>query len=86
MAAAVAFDAAAGRTRAQCAVVSTPPHHDAAGRAVSALAPSAAAGCSAPADGFSLVHRAAGSSFVEHVLSKGNSIDLWQGFLSFVGE
>ena len=45
-----------------------------------------AAGCSAPADGFSLVHRAAGSSFVEHVLSKGNSIDLWQGFLSFVGE
>ena len=40
----------------------------------------------APADGLSLVHRAAGSLFVEHVLSKGNSIDLWQGFLSFVGE
>jgi hypothetical protein len=37
-------------------------------------------------DGFSLVHRDAGNSFVEHVLSKGNSIDVWQGFLSFVGE
>jgi hypothetical protein len=41
---------------------------------------------SAAADGLSLVHRSAGTSFVNHVLSKGNSIDVWQGFLSFVGE
>ena len=40
----------------------------------------------AAADGFSLVHRAAGCAFVDHVLSKGNSIDVWQGFLSFVGK
>ncbi len=40
----------------------------------------------APADGLSLVHRAAGSLFEEHVLSKGNSVDVWKGFLSFVGE
>jgi hypothetical protein len=37
-------------------------------------------------DGLSLVHRAAGTSFVRHILSKGNSTDLWQGFLSFVGK
>jgi hypothetical protein len=49
MAAAAAFDAAAGRTCDQRAVVSTPPHHDAADRAVPALVPSAAAGCPAPA-------------------------------------
>jgi hypothetical protein len=40
----------------------------------------------AAADGLSLVHRAAGASFVRHVLSKGNSVDVWQGFLSFIGE
>ena len=35
------------------------------------------------ADGNSLVHRAAGNSFWEHVPSKGNNIDVWEGFLSF---
>jgi hypothetical protein len=40
----------------------------------------------AAGDGLSLVHRAAGASFVRHVLSKGNSVDVWQGFLSFIGE
>lgn len=43
-------------------------------------------GVAAAADGLSLVHRAAGASFVRHVLSKGNSVDVWQGFLSFIGE
>ena len=37
-------------------------------------------------DGLSLVHGAAGTSFVKHILSKGNSTDVWQGFLSFVGK
>jgi hypothetical protein len=37
-------------------------------------------------DGLSLVHPAAGASFVNHILSKGNSVDVWQGFLSFVGK
>ncbi len=37
-------------------------------------------------DGLSLLHRAAGASFVRHVLSKGNSVDVWQGFLSFIGK
>jgi hypothetical protein len=46
----------------------------------------AAAAAAAAADGVSLVHRAAGASFVRHVLSKGNSVDVWQGFLSFIGE
>jgi hypothetical protein len=35
------------------------------------------------ADGVSLVHGAAGRSFLEHVLSKGNSIDVLEGFVSF---
>jgi hypothetical protein len=43
-------------------------------------------GGGASLDGLSLVHRAAGTSFVRHVLSKGNSTDVWQGFLSFVGK
>ena len=43
-------------------------------------------GVGASLDGLSLVHRAAGTSFVRHVLSKGNSTDVWQGFLSFVGK
>ena len=46
----------------------------------------AVAAAAAAADGVSLVHRAAGASFVRHVLSKGNSVDVWQGFLSFIGE
>ena len=46
----------------------------------------AAAAAAAAGDGVSLVHRAAGASFVRHVLSKGNSVDVWQGFLSFIGE
>jgi hypothetical protein len=38
------------------------------------------------ADGRSLVNAAAGSSFVKHVLSKGNSESVWQGFLNFIGK
>ncbi len=43
-------------------------------------------GGAASVDGLSLVHPAAGASFVRHILSKGNSVDVWQGFLSFVGK
>jgi hypothetical protein len=45
-----------------------------------------AEGAVAAVDGLSLVHRSAGSLFVQHVLSKGNSVDVWQGFLSFIGK
>ena len=38
------------------------------------------------ADGRSLVNAAAGASFVKHVLSKGNSENVWQGFLNFIGK
>jgi hypothetical protein len=51
--------------------------------ALSVFLKEGAASAPFPADGYSLVHRAAGHSFLEHVLSKGNSIDVWEGFLSF---
>lgn len=75
----------------QCDALSSSQIHTTGGAEISTLAAkksltNLSSERPAPADGFSLVHRAAGSLFVEHVLSKGNSIDLWQGFLSFVGE
>ena len=51
--------------------------------AVSVFQKAGAPSAPSDADGVSLVHGAAGRSFLEHVLSKGNSIDVLEGFVSF---